>query len=524
MASFLNFFAHAQCMAALAALLSWGLRTFSRKLRLTSISELKAQYALFALFVSLLFWPFLHRGSFEFHPVAHVEAGRDLRGMSFEPSAVVKLPGAEPKSPGIPIGAFSFLALVLTLAGTAIAAKEYLQLRRLLTRVIPFRQIGHVRIAVAEGVSSPLSTRGLVWAWVLVPPAFLTDPLSMRLAISHELQHHRARDTIWCHAFAGLRALCFFHPLRVLWAAVVAETQEMACDEVLVRQKRRISAADYSRCLIRAAELAAREGEGRAYAAALGFSFARSLLVRRIETMFETKKQSRWIVPVLGLIAGVSLAGGAWASGQWVVDTRITEQKMEKMAAEARKGTDFPIEVNELVLHELNYYIGTAAGRDFIAKAKERLAALRPMLDRELKEHRVPEELLAVGLIESGFQNLPQGITTPTNLGAGVWQFIPNSARRFGLRVDEVVDERLSLEKETDAAFRYLASNQLQFNDWLLGIMAYNLGENAVDNAISQSGTRDPWELVRHGLHGDNNYLARFMAAVLILKSNEKYR
>jgi membrane-bound lytic murein transglycosylase D len=87
------------------------------------------------------------------------------------------------------------------------------------------------------------------------------------------------------------------------------------------------------------------------------------------------------------------------------------------------------------------------------------------------------------------------------------------------MRVDDQVDERLDLQLETDAALRYLSANQKRFHDWMLGIMAYNMGEQAVKKAIKTDGTRDPWALVRLGFENDSGYLPKFMAAALILKN-----
>src|SRR5690606_29153165 len=112
----------------------------------------------------------------------------------------------------------------------------------------------------------------------------------------------------------------------------------------------------------------------------------------------------------------------------------------------------------------------------------------------------------------------------PRQKGAGIWQFVPSTARIFGLRVDAGVDERLDVDLSTAAAFRYLGANRLRYNDWLLGVMAYNMGEGALDRAIREAGTRDPWELVRRGYENDSGYLPKFMAAVLILKNPEAVR
>jgi hypothetical protein len=214
------------------------------------------------------------------------------------------------------------------------------------------------------------------------------------------------------------------------------------------------------------------------------------------------------------------LVATAWASGRTVVDARVSYRQMQRMADNAAKGSDFPITVNEAVLKELNAFLGTPKGRAYLAKAMANLELQRGIFDRQLAEHRIPEELLAVGLIESAYAN-PPASANPKSRAAGVWQFIPATARTFGLRVDENVDERLDVEKETDAAFRYLESNKLRFNDWLLGVMSYNMGERSLAAAIETTGTRDAWKLVELGFEGDARYLAKFMAALLILKNPE---
>ena len=74
------------------------------------------------------------------------------------------------------------------------------------------------------------------------------------------------------------------------------------------------------------------------------------------------------------------------------------------------------------------------------------------------------------------------------------------------MEVSEYRDERLNFFTETRAAHRYLRSNNELFNDWLLGIFAYNVGENAVERGIKKYGTRDVWELGKY-IRGDKNYM-----------------
>jgi membrane-bound lytic murein transglycosylase D len=99
--------------------------------------------------------------------------------------------------------------------------------------------------------------------------------------------------------------------------------------------------------------------------------------------------------------------------------------------------------------------------------------------------------------------------------------FIASTARAYGLRVNDQVDQHMNEALLTDAAMRYLLANRFRFSDWQLSLLAYNVGENAVQQAINETGSRDPWVLVRNsGLSAESrNYLPKVMAAILIMKN-----
>jgi soluble lytic murein transglycosylase-like protein len=125
-----------------------------------------------------------------------------------------------------------------------------------------------------------------------------------------------------------------------------------------------------------------------------------------------------------------------------------------------------------------------------------RYVVYREPLTRILREENLPPELLAVAMVESGFNPLalsPKG-------ARGIWQFMPATAQRYGLAVGPMNDHRTHPEHSTRAAARYLRDLYRQFGDWKLALAAYNWGEDKVQRVIDRAGVRDFDEMARRGL------------------------
>ncbi len=204
-----------------------------------------------------------------------------------------------------------------------------------------------------------------------------------------------------------------------------------------------------------------------------------------------------------------------YASRNFLQDRRISLDEAKQFANKAALGSDFPITVNDEILTQLNRFLGTPEGREYIQAALKRKKVYDQILYETAKKYHTPYELNAIPIAESGFQNLQSNFSVNA---AGLWMFIPVTARKYGMRVENGLDERLDVAKETDAAHRYLLSNKLLFNDWQLAIFAYNVGESAVERGIRKYGTRDVWELSKH-IRGDKDYMAKVMASVIIMKN-----
>lgn len=107
-----------------------------------------------------------------------------------------------------------------------------------------------------------------------------------------------------------------------------------------------------------------------------------------------------------------------------------------------------------------------------------------PMIREILADYKLPLELALLPVVESGFR--PWAVS-PAG-AAGLWQLMPGTAQRFGLRVTEIEDERFDMRRSTNAAAAYLVELHRLFRDWPLALAAYNCGEGALARALAHTG------------------------------------
>ena len=118
---------------------------------------------------------------------------------------------------------------------------------------------------------------------------------------------------------------------------------------------------------------------------------------------------------------------------------------------------------------------------------EQRLHRIRPSVEKVLASVGVPNDVLAVAVVESGIR---RDALSPAG-ARGMWQLRPATARRYGLNVSKRRDDRLNIEKATRAAARYLLDLYKNFNSWELALAAYNAGEGTVQRAIERAKSAD---------------------------------
>ena len=136
------------------------------------------------------------------------------------------------------------------------------------------------------------------------------------------------------------------------------------------------------------------------------------------------------------------------------------------------------------------------------------------LMDDILQKFDLPGELKYLAVIESKLKT-----SAVSWAGAvGPWQFMPQTARLMGLRVNRKIDERKDFEKSTYAASKYLKQLYDEFGDWLLVIAAYNGGPGNVYSAIRKSGSENFWILQRYLPNETRNHVKKYIATHYILE------
>ncbi len=130
-----------------------------------------------------------------------------------------------------------------------------------------------------------------------------------------------------------------------------------------------------------------------------------------------------------------------------------------------------------------------------------------PVIEPILKQYGVPDDFKYLAVIESGLVN----VVSPAG-ARGVWQFMPDTGKQYGLEINELVDERYHLVKSTEAACKYLLWAKSKLGSWTLAAASYNAGVAGVNKQMTFQGVDSYYDLLL------NDETSRYVFRILALK------
>ncbi|MBF0235970.1 MAG: LysM peptidoglycan-binding domain-containing protein, partial [Desulfamplus sp.] len=205
---------------------------------------------------------------------------------------------------------------------------------------------------------------------------------------------------------------------------------------------------------------------------------------------------------------------------RFMISKRIMEIYTSRQTVVKGQHNEIPVTINSYVQKEIDRLTGPE--RDFFIRSMTRASEYHPFIVKEFKDAGLPEELSWLPLIESGFR--VQALSPARALG--LWQFIPSTGYKFGLKRDYYVDERMDPVKSTKAAIKYLSELHAMFGDWSTVLAAYNCGEGRVLRTIRSQNVNyldNFWDLYEKLPNETASYVPKFLATIHIINNLEKY-
>lgn len=194
------------------------------------------------------------------------------------------------------------------------------------------------------------------------------------------------------------------------------------------------------------------------------------------------------------------------------VNSPESNREFEVMrVAAANRSLGFTFQMHRLVQQYLNYYKGR--GRRSMEIGLYRSGFFMTLARRIFREEGIPENVAWLGQVESAWKPTARSWAS----AVGLWQFIPSTGSRYGLRRTAYIDERQSFEQATRASARYLKFLAARYRgNWELALAAYNCGEGNVDRAIRRAGVANFWAAYPYLPRETRNYVPNILATILI--------
>ena len=180
--------------------------------------------------------------------------------------------------------------------------------------------------------------------------------------------------------------------------------------------------------------------------------------------------------------------------------------------------TEIPLTFNKTVKNFIDYF--SVRNRDYTRRILEKKDYYFSIIEPYLEVYGIPNDLKYLAIVESGLVPKAQSRAS----AVGLWQFMPNTGRSYGLSNSWYIDERMDPHQSTDAACRYLKSLYNTFGRWDLAIAAYNCGPGNVRKAIRKSGYKKAfWQIYRYLPRETRSYIPQFIAINYLLNYAEEH-
>lgn len=182
---------------------------------------------------------------------------------------------------------------------------------------------------------------------------------------------------------------------------------------------------------------------------------------------------------------------------------------------------EFGLGVSRQTLKYVKFFTKTDRGRGMFESWLKRSGRYQELVQQELRQRKLPEDLIWVAMIESGFDP-----TAKSPAGAvGLWQFMPATGAVYGLKQNKFIDQRKNPRLATLAAAHHLRDLYQRFGQWDLALAAYNMGYEQLLDRIDQVGTTDFNELVRSGAlpSETSKYVPKIVAAAIVANNLERF-
>lgn len=199
--------------------------------------------------------------------------------------------------------------------------------------------------------------------------------------------------------------------------------------------------------------------------------------------------------------------------------TPFALESIRQIESTARGGTlGFSFQAHPVIQQFINYH--QKRGRTTMEAGLSRSGQFSQLARRIFREEGVPENLVWLGQVESGWNPWARSWAA----ASGLWQFIPATGARYGLRQTVYIDERHNYEKATRASARYLKFLANRYGgNWELAMAGYNSGEGNVDRAIARARVANFWAIYPYLPRETRNYVPNILATILIANNPNKY-